>query len=254
MKSLRLSILALGCILSSQVAVADLIVKGNVILLDFGVQAVGSQTLGRVDVTNDGSTGTIFMIETTVTGDGFALVTPPNPTLGSFISFGTDISFNPTTDGIFVGQLEATGESVFGGVETIQVELRGSTTALTCVGFAAPMDRGPVTVERNRVLPHKAQLLDEMGTPLNDFDITAAPVIQVMFAAGIAPAVDVTSDALSPSAGTDGNQFGLLGSHWQLNLKTRDYSAAGTYTTTMESGDPDAYVIDPTCTGRFVID
>jgi hypothetical protein len=39
-----------------------------------------------------------------------------------------------------------------------------------------------------------------------------------------------------------------------FNLKTKNYSAAGTYTTTMESGDTDEYLVDPTCTGSFVID
>ena len=68
------------------------------------------------------------------------------------------------------------------------------------------------------------------------------------------PAEDVTDDALSAGAGTDGNQFELLDSKWQFNLKTKNYTAAGSYTTTMKSGDTDEYVIDdPTCTGVFVI-
>ena len=55
-------------------------------------------------------------------------------------------------------------------------------------------------------------------------------------------------------AGTEGNQFEFLDSKWQFNLKTKNYTAEGTYTTTMESGDTSEYVIaDPTCTGMFVI-
>jgi hypothetical protein len=100
---------------------------------------------------------------------------------------------------------------------------------------------------------YKAQLLDGI-TPINDLDITAPPVIQVMFVAGMAPAIDVTDDALSAGAGTEGNQFEFLDSKWQFNLKTKNYTGAGTYTTTMESGDEAEYLIEPTCEATFVID
>ena len=125
---------------------------------------------------------------------------------------------------------------------------------LTCDGFFSPLHDGPVRVKKNRVLPHKAQLFDEEGTPLNDLDIAAAPVIQVIFDDGVLPAEDVSDDALSAGAGTQGNQFEFLDSKWQFNLKTKNYTAEGTYTTTMVSGDTSEYVIDdPTCTGEFVI-
>jgi len=78
-------------------------------------------------------------------------------------------------------------------------------------------------------------------------------LIQVIFENGVEPAEDVTDDALPAGAGTDGNQFEFLDSKWQFNLKTKNYSAAGTYTTTMESGDEAEYLIDPTCEATFVI-
>jgi hypothetical protein len=123
----------------------------------------------------------------------------------------------------------------------------------SCTGFDAPMSSGAVKVKKNRVLPHKAQLFDESGTPLNDLDITAPPVIQVIFDSYTVVAMDVTGDAYPAGAGSDGNQFEFLGSGWQFNLKTKNHSAAGTYTTTMESGDETEYLIDPTCTASFVI-
>ena len=128
--------------------------------------------------------------------------------------------------------------------------------SVSCVGFEPPMDGGAVKVKKNRALPHKAQLFDENGQPINDLDITAPPMIQVIFDDGVtAEAQDVTSEALSAGAGTEGNQFEFLGSKWQFNLKTKNYTAVGTYTTTMESGDTSEYVIDdPTCDGEFVID
>ena len=57
--------------------------------------------------------------------------------------------------------------------------------------------------------------------------------------AGGGAAVDVTDDALPAGFGTDGNEFEYnLGVQvWQYNLKTKDYTAAGTYTITIVSGD-----------------
>jgi hypothetical protein len=85
-------------------------------------------------------------------------------------------------------------------------------------------------------------------------DIIALPVIQVFFASGVGPAVDVTDQALSAGQGTPGNQFVFSGSKWQFNLETKNYTAAGTYTITMASGDSDEYTINPTCTAQFVIE
>ena len=125
----------------------------------------------------------------------------------------------------------------------------------TCSGFEPPMDKGAVKVKKNRVLPLKAELLDGDGNPVTDADITAAPVIQVMFSSsGTAEAVDVTDEALSAGQGTDGNQFEFSDGKWQFNLKTKNYSGAGTYTITMVSGDECEYVIDPTCTASFMIE
>jgi YVTN family beta-propeller protein len=129
-----------------------------------------------------------------------------------------------------------------------------SSPSFSCVGFESPMDGGAVRVKKNRALPHKAQLLDEMGSPLNDLDIAAPPVIQVIFDSDTVVAQDVTSEAYPAGAGSEGNQFEFLDSKWQFNLKAKNYTAAGTYTTMMESGDISEYVIaDPKCTGVFVI-
>lgn len=124
----------------------------------------------------------------------------------------------------------------------------------SCSGFEPPMDNGAVTVKKNRALPLKAQLLDETGTPLTDADIIAAPVIQVMFQPQSGTAIDVTDDALPVGLGTDGNEFVYTGSNWQYNLKTHNYTASGTYTIIMVSGDESEYVIDPTCEAVFVIE
>jgi hypothetical protein len=124
----------------------------------------------------------------------------------------------------------------------------------TCTGFEPPMDKGTVKVKKNRVLPFKAELLDLDGYPLTDVEITAPPVIQVIFDSGTTPAPDVTEDALSAGHGTEGNKFVFDGVKWFYNLKTKDFSSSGTYTVTMVSGDECEYVIEPTCTATFVIE
>jgi hypothetical protein len=125
---------------------------------------------------------------------------------------------------------------------------------VTCTGFEPPMDKGAVKVKKNRVLPLKAELLDGDGYLVTDSDITAPPVIQVIFQPTVGDAEDVTNEALSAGQGTDGNQFEFSDGKWQFNLKTKNYSGAGTYTITMVSGDECEYVIDTTCTASFMIE
>ena len=79
-------------------------------------------------------------------------------------------------------------------------------------------------------------------------------LIQVIFDSAVDPVTqDVSGDALANGAGAEGNQFEFVGSQWQFNLSTKNYSAAGTYTVTMESGASSEYMINPTCSSRFVI-
>jgi len=133
----------------------------------------------------------------------------------------------------------------------------------SCDGFEPPMNLallpGPFgggeigrTVKRNRVLPFKATLVDGDDNPVTD--LIAPPVIDVSFDPTIGPTEDVTDEALTPGKRDDGNQFILAGDKWTFNLWTKNYTADGTYTVTMQSGDTDEYVIDPICKGVFVID
>jgi len=124
-----------------------------------------------------------------------------------------------------------------------------------CIGFDPPMDKGPVKVKKNRVLPLKAELVDADGYPVTNTDVIAPPLIQVMFDSGTGgDAVDVTDDALAAGHGTDGNQFEFSDGKWRFNLKTKDYTASGTYTVAMVSGDGSEYIIDPSCEAVFVIE
>ena len=109
---------------------------------------------------------------------------------------------------------------------------------------------------KNRVLPIKAELVDGDGVALGDGDLTAPPVVQVIYDSGITGEmpVDVTDYALSAGQGMDGNLFVFNDPWWQFNLKTKNYSAAGTYTISMVSGDGTEYVVEPTCEVQFEIE
>jgi len=127
--------------------------------------------------------------------------------------------------------------------------------SLSCIGFEPPLDKSPIKFKKNRVLPLKAQL-DDNGSYITDADITAPPVVQVLFDSGAGgEPVDVSDDVLSAGHGTDGNQFVFTDEgKWQFNLKTNNYTASGTYTVSMESGDSSEYTIDSICTVDFVIE
>ncbi len=150
---------------------------------------------------------------------------------------------------------EASGRSMTSS--DASVNIISQAPHLTCVGFWAPMDKGPVTVKgNNRALPLKAQLFNAFtGLLLTDTDIAALPMVQVLFDAGTGGApVDVEDDVLFAGHGTDSVQFVYADDgRWHFNLKTKNHSAAGTYLVKMVSSDGTEYVIDPTCEVSFIV-
>ena len=68
-------------------------------------------------------------------------------------------------------------------------------------------------------------------------------------------AVNVSDYALSAGHGSEGNQFDFTEDGiWQFNLKSKNYSAEGTYLVFALFGDDTEYIIDPFCVTSFVID
>ncbi len=131
---------------------------------------------------------------------------------------------------------------------------QANAPVMSCVGFEPPMAGGPVTVRGKRALPLKALLLDADGFEMTGFDLAAAPVVQILYDSGDGNAEDVSDDALPVGHGNDGNQFVYTdAAKWQFNLKTSNYTAPGTYTVFMDSGDAAEYVMNPTCVSEFVI-
>lgn len=119
--------------------------------------------------------------------------------------------------------------------------------------FEPPLNSTPVTVKNNKCIPCKIILLNQYGIPVTDQDIVAFPVIQIHYNPISGSAVDVTADALSAGEGTEGNQFAYDGTQWHYNLKTGNFTAPGTYTISIVSGDTNEYKIVSTCSASFVV-
>lgn len=124
-----------------------------------------------------------------------------------------------------------------------------------CLGFEPPLDESHIKFKKNRVLPLKARLGND-GSYISDLDVTAPPVVQVLYTPGIeGDPIDVSDYVLSAGHETEGNQFVFTDEEkWQFNLATKNYTAHGTYFVSIETGDSSEYVIDPACVVEFIIE
>jgi hypothetical protein len=134
------------------------------------------------------------------------------------------------------------------------IEFVDAAPAYACQGFEWPLDHGPVTVRRNLALPLKAELVDEHGSELRRGDLSALPVVQVTYQSGIGTtAEDVSDEVMSLGRGGDANTFVYFLGKWRFYLRVKNYSAPGTYTVSMVSGDETEYRFDPICEAQFVV-
>jgi hypothetical protein len=131
-----------------------------------------------------------------------------------------------------------------------------SAPKFACVGFQAPFDV-PLLLSKktNRAIPLNVQLFDSnnnLVTPTT-LGTAAPPVVNVSYQSVISSAVDDTSllDALGQSS--SGNQFNFDSTTqtWWFHLASTPFTAPGTYTVTVQAGDP-SYQVSPTCSGTFV--
>ncbi|MFZ3136324.1 MAG: hypothetical protein WA126_02905 [Thermodesulfovibrionales bacterium] len=125
----------------------------------------------------------------------------------------------------------------------------------SCIGFETPLDKSPIKFKKNRVLPLKARLNND-GSYITNTDITAPPVVQVLYNSGVGgDPIDISDDVLSAGNGTVGNQFVFTDEgKWQFNLQTKNYTALGTYSVSMETGNSSEYAITPTCSVDFIVE
>ena len=124
---------------------------------------------------------------------------------------------------------------------------------LSCNGYSSPLDREIIVKGKGRVLPFKADLVDEVGAVITGTDLTAPPVIDINFNSESQEEGLLEPD-LSAGPGTAGNEFEFVDGVWQFNLRVKECcTASGQYTITMTSGEATEYAIAPTCTGTFQI-
>ena len=195
----------------------------------------------------------------------FSLKVDPNPT-SSCISAATDGPCTKTTIQLSLTQLVTAVQSCppppapplsVGCMQlatVLAIEFVDAAPAYACQGFKPPLADGPVTARGKRALPLKAELFDQDGVALTDTDLGARPVLQVRYQSGIdGTPEDVSDQILWVGRGTAGNAFVFSGSEWRFNLKISNYTAPGTYTMTMISGNGAEYRIDPTCEAQFIV-
>jgi hypothetical protein len=176
-------------------------------------------------------------------------------------------SYDPNIHGVYDVYLLAM-DSSGRVVASVKIRVLIGIFQLSCVGFEPPMNQAFLPpalgggiiarkVKKNKVLPFKGELSDVAGLPATE--MASPPEIYVAFVTGLPDvAIDVTPDALSNGKRTDGPEFVVIaGDTWSYNLSTKGFTQTqgdGSYYTTMISGDPDEYVIDPACLGVFVIE
>lgn len=126
----------------------------------------------------------------------------------------------------------------------------------SCTGFEAPFDVALSLKQKvQRAIPLMVQLFDASGNLITDTTIAgAAPVINVSYAAVNSAAVDDTSllDAIGQASTGNVLKYNSTTQTWQFNLGTSAFTAPGTYTVSLRTGDSTSYTVSPTCIGTFV--
>ena len=109
----------------------------------------------------------------------------------------------------------------------------------SCEGFFSPFAEPlSLSAKNKRAIPVKMRLYDYAGNELTDADFAYPPVANVSFMTGNNGA-GAESDAALTVQSDDSNAFryDTNEGQWILNLAAKQYSAAGTYTVSVVSGD-----------------
>lgn len=124
----------------------------------------------------------------------------------------------------------------------------GAILQLTCAGFEPPFDKAlSLKSKVKRAIPVDIMLTDSDGFTVTNIDIAAPPVINVLFNAQVFGEVPPNTDDLLPLGSANDNnlfRFDLDSGQWVYNLGTKKFTAAGTYTVMIASGDNTEYTID----------
>ena len=176
------------------------------------------------------------------------------PTLGTFsykLDPGLTFAAANTTTGAPIS-----GISIVLSDGTV-IPVRGGVVNYSCSGFQSPFDVAlSLSRKTNRAIPLKAQLLDSSNNLVTPSTLGTAtpPVVNVSYQSGSSAAVDDTSLLDPIGASSSGNQFSFDSTTgtWWFNVATTPFTASGTYTVTMQSGDMSKYTLSSQCSGKFV--
>jgi hypothetical protein len=195
-------------------------------------------------------------IQATISSDGSELISGSSrhsagPSLWGYMLY-LDFQFLPGVGG---DEYQATG---FGTDGLRSWSGSGSwklMPELSCLGFAPPMAEHPVSFRGNHSLPLRAEIFTSNGDAIAGDELSAAPVVQVLFdpQTGADP-IDVSDDVAAAGQSDEGNQFyyteaGL----WEFILETKSYTAKGTYAVLMVTGNSSEYVFENACVTEFVV-
>jgi hypothetical protein len=132
-----------------------------------------------------------------------------------------------------------------------------ATPTYSCQGFQTPFDT-PISIKSatQRAIPLKAQIFDASGNLVTPTVLgpAPAPVVNVTYTATSGTGVNVTDelDPLGQSSSGNVFNFDTTSNTWRFNLATSPFTASGTYTVTLQSGDVNQYSVSPQCSGTFV--
>jgi hypothetical protein len=196
-------------------------------------------------------------------------------TVGSSISFdlrfGNGFNYGAPTAGAFSDNFDPPGLGFAAVNPTTGAPVPGTSLVLSdgtviplsssasysCIGFQSPFDVAlSLPKKANRAIPLKAQLFDSQNNPITPATLGSAtyPVVNISYQSNTSPAVDDTSLLAPLGSSSSGNQFNFDSATgtWWFNLSTSPFTASGTYTVTMRSGDATRYQVSPVCSGTFV--
>ena len=120
-----------------------------------------------------------------------------------------------------------------------------TTTVLTGICFDPPFAT-PLSLKKNskRVIPLKMTLVNSEGIEITDADLSAPPVVNVLFGGQVYGEVPPDSEDLLPTGGANNdNIFRFENSKWIYNLGTEQFVSPGVYTVKAVAGDG-SYIID----------
>jgi hypothetical protein len=197
-----------------------------------------------------------------------SLPIPPGTGLSFQISFSTALPTTPGTYNVnsFAGGSDLAGLASFrdtqssctGAICSVNILSFTISTVQTysCTGFLPPFDVPLLlTKKTKRPIPTAMQLFDATNNIVTDQSIAgAAPVVNISYAAVNSTATDETWLLDATDQASIGNSFTYNPTRqaWQFNLDTKPFTALGTYTVTVNTGDTTKYAVSPTCTGTFV--